>query len=526
MANGAVFVTTQNFADSENPVITYTPPATADWIEACIISGSGDVLAEYRRIPTNKGTYTFNLTYEERQELRNACANTSYVFLTYHLRTRANGLTYVSSSPQRMYSYDKKKPILTGFVSDLSPSNITALVGSSGNFIKGYSDAQANISAYPQNGTAMAEDFYIVRNGESTKYGDLVTFNGIESDTFIFIAEDSDGNVATNNVSVPLVEYFEPTCTLKNSIVDGSGKTYVECTGNFFNDSFGAVSNTLTVQYRYKERGGSWSSWQNTTDTTINGNIYVSSADVTGLDYQKTYSFEARAVDKLATGSSKQVAYVSVPVFHWGKNDFVHESDVAIHGKLDVTGNMRLKGSGNYGNKINFGDGEYTYIEEPEDDVLKIYAQKKLILNSKSIELGGYALEKGTWTPTLNSSAISSYSYQYGWYNKIGNIVTIGFYVKATCRSGYNATSISISGLPFAPAVSASGGGMCSGAYVSAGFNFQCFVAESSGVITTRVQACNNTSAGNLATSSTGCWYRDGGGEITLSGTITFMTNS
>lgn len=526
MANGAVFVTTHNFTDSENPVITYTPPATADWIEAAIISSDGNVLAEYRRIPTNKGTYTFHLTYEERQAFRNACGSTKSVFFTYHLRTRVGDKTYVASSPQRMYSYDKNKPILFGHVDDVSSSGIIALVGSSGNFIKGYSDAQARMVVYPQNGASMAEDFFIIRNGETSKYDDVAPFTSIESDLFVFIAEDSNGNVATTNVSVSFIDYFEPTCTLKNSIVDGSGNTYVECTGNFFNDSFGAVSNTLSVQFRYKERGGSWSSWQNTTDTTINGNIYVSSADVLGLDYQKTYTFEARATDKLAQGSSKQVAYVSVPVFHWGKNDFVHETDVDIHGNLDVTGNMRLKGSGNYGNKLNFGDGEYAYIEEPEDDVLKIYAKNKIIFDSKSISLGGSTIAKGTWTPTLSSSAISSYSYQYGWYNKIGNIVTVGFYVKATCRSGYNATPISIGGLPFTPVVSASGGGMCSGAYVSAGFNFQCYVAESSGSITTRVQACNNTSAGNLSTSASGCCYRDGGGEITLSGTITFMANS
>ena len=72
--------------------------------------------------------------------------------------------------------------------------------------------------------------------------------------------------------------------------------------------------------------------------------------------------------------------------------------------------------------------------------------------------------------------------------------------------------------------IAAAGGGMCSGAYVSAGFNFQSFVAETSGNITTRVQSCNHTAAGNLATSASGCWYPSGNGDITLSGTITYMT--
>jgi hypothetical protein len=70
------------------------------------------------------------------------------------------------------------------------------------------------------------------------------------------------------------------------------------------------------------------------------------------------------------------------------------------------------------------------------------------------------------------------------------------------------------------------GGGMCSGAYVSAGFDFQCFVAQQSGAITTRIQQCNNTSATNLGTSATGVFYRSGGGEMTLSGTITYMISA
>ena len=37
-----------------------------------------------------------------------------------------------------------------------------------------------------------------------------------------------------------------------------------------------------------------------------------------------------------------------------------------------ITGDLRLKGSGAYGNKINFGDGDYVHISEPTDDHLEI----------------------------------------------------------------------------------------------------------------------------------------------------------
>lgn len=46
-----------------------------------------------------------------------------------------------------------------------------------------------------------------------------------------------------------------------------------------------------------------------------------------------------------------------------------------------ITGNLRLKGSGNYGNKLNFGDGDYVYLTEATDDILTIQA-KNIVFNT------------------------------------------------------------------------------------------------------------------------------------------------
>lgn len=189
-----------------------------------------------------------------------------------------------------------------------------------------------------------------------------------------------------------------------------------------------------------------------------------------------------------------------------------------------------MKGSGNYGNKIYMGDGSYVSFSEDTDDDLTIKATDinlngNVYVNGSPISSSGGGGTSGTWTPSLSSSAISSYTIRQGWYQQVGNVVTLGFNIKATCNSGYSSTSISISGLPITPRYDASGGGMCSGAYVSAGFNFECWVASTSGTITGRVQACNNTSAANLSTSASGLFYRNSGGEITLGGTICYITN-
>lgn len=435
-------------------------------------------------------------------------------------------------------------PIITASVVDVNSTTI-ALTGNQNKLIKYFSDAQATMTADAQNGATIDLDMYIIRNGDRTGYSDSYVFNNVESNVFTFSAEDDKGNIGTAKVTLPMVGYIKPTCNIAPNRPDAVGNMTVTCSGDFFNDTFGAVTNTLTAQYRYKVYGGTFGAWQSMT-VNKTGNSYIATAEfeIPSFDQKQLYSFETRVTDELTTATSKVYSARNLPLYHWGENDFVFEVPVTFkeggsglsftepatfEGSKTITGNLRLKGTGNYGNYLLFGDSNFCYIAELSDDVMTAKASK-IYLNATS---GVYVnnnvipvLEKGIWTPSLNSSAVSSYTTQYGWYMKMGQSVTIGFYIKATCNSGYNSTSISISGMPFTPMHPSAGGGMCSGAYVSANNNFQCYVAETNKTITTRTQACNNTTATNLTTSASGCFYRSSGGEITLSGTITFIANS
>ncbi len=51
------------------------------------------------------------------------------------------------------------------------------------------------------------------------------------------------------------------------------------------------------------------------------------------------------------------------------------KSSVTLNGDPTITGNLRLKGSSAYGNKLNFGDGDYVYVSEPVDDLIEIHAR-------------------------------------------------------------------------------------------------------------------------------------------------------
>lgn len=65
-----------------------------------------------------------------------------------------------------------------------------------------------------------------------------------------------------------------------------------------------------------------------------------------------------------------------------------------LNNKLDksggtITGNLTLKGSGNYGNRLNFGDGDYVHLYEISDDKLEIKASNINFVVSGDIQVNG-----------------------------------------------------------------------------------------------------------------------------------------
>lgn len=524
----ATITSAPNFTDEDYPTIYYSNPAgvAVDSLQACIANSTGSTIyVPYRDIPVSDATYTFNFTEAERDALRSVSANTNSLAVRFYVKTVIDGETYLSSLPKTL-SIVNADPIVTATAEDTNSATL-ALTGDHFKYVRYHSNVQVSMNAKAQKKATIIDTI-----GEGT-------YNNVETNSWTLLAIDSRGNSTRTVVTGTLIPYIRLTCNLIGNTPDTNGNMTLECSGNYFNGSFGAVNNTLQVQYRYKTITGSYGNWVDMNVTT-NGNTYDATASLTGLSYRETYTFQARAVDKLDTVSTGENHIKSLPIFHWGKEDFVFEVPVSfaagcvgcaepedpdgVDGDFNITGNLRLKGSGNYGNALYFGDGSYCYLKEESDDVLTIKSTG-LNLNTSSLNFNQRSIAYGEWTPSLSSSAVSSYNTRRGWYQKLGSVVTIGFTIKANCNSGYDSTSISINGVPFTPSADASGGGMCSGAYVSGGFNFECWAINTSGTITARVQSCNNTSNANISTSASGCFYRSGGGEITIGGTICFLTS-
>ena len=244
-----------------------------------------------------------------------------------------------STSFTATVSESASKPTLSPTVSD-SNNTTTALTGDNSKFIKYYSNASVATGAKARN-SATLKSQKITCGGKSLTSASG-TINAVESGSFTFSATDSRGYTTTQTLKKTLIDYIKLTCSLNAGAPTTAGVATLKISGNYWDGSFGKVANTLTVQYRYKTQGGSYGSWT-TVSATKSGNTYSATATISGLNYQTTYVFQARAIDKLATKNTNEQTRRTTPVFDWSKNDFKVNGDFRVSGATTLDGNLTGK---------------------------------------------------------------------------------------------------------------------------------------------------------------------------------------
>lgn len=315
----AALTSATNFNDEENPKITYTNPlgAAVPSLQVGIsLDSTSDCDVAYRDVDKTAGTDTIDLTEAERDVLRSAVTGGNTRTVWIYLRTRI-GETYYYSPLSKTFTIKNPNPTINPTIKD-SNSTTVALTGNSSKLVRYYSNAAITIGATAVKGASLISQKVTCGSKSLTADG---TINGVESESFVFTATDSRGNTAKETLTPSFVDYIKLTCNLGNNMPDGEGNMTIKATGNCFNGSFGVKSNSLNVYYRYKPVGGSYSSWAAMT-VTKSGNTYSATANLTGLDYQTAYQFQAYAVDALATVYSSEKTAKATPVFDWGENDF------------------------------------------------------------------------------------------------------------------------------------------------------------------------------------------------------------
>ena len=260
-----------------------------------------------------------------------------------------SGSTKIGSSSCRFDVYVKvsaNKPGISATVVDANDTT-KALTGDENKLIRYYSKAKFELTASPKNSSTITTRsvFY---NGTTYKGGSenswIANFSEVVSGSYKFTVTDSRGFSNSLRVNKTLIEYVKLTCYMTVTNPTATGECTITLNGNYFNGSFGATNNTLSVQYKIDE--GEW------TDTTITltNNTYKATANITGMDYTRAYSFYARAIDKLATVETP-VKYVKAkPIFDWGSDDFHFHVGVISNESFRIGSDRYLYGTNTDGN--------------------------------------------------------------------------------------------------------------------------------------------------------------------------------
>lgn len=263
-------------------------------------------------------------------------------------------------------------PIINSFTLVDTNSTTTSLTGDSSKMIRYASNVRATVSASGQNSANISS---IKVNG-ATAVNNKVDFNNASTNSFEVIVTDTRGYSTSQTITIPMVNYVP--LTLNPTIVRDTPtneKINISFNGNYYNDSFGAQNNTLTVQYRYKESASStWGNWT-TISNTKSGNTYSGSTQLSNMNYQKVYNFEMRATDKIGT---KPVNGITIskgePVYWWDEDEF------HVIRKLLVDSYLKANSYVSPDGRISSANLTHQY---PEDKV-----SKKLNISSSSMSTG------------------------------------------------------------------------------------------------------------------------------------------
>lgn len=333
--------------ETTNLAISFNNPGNFD-LQLKIEAG-GDSSLIVRDKVTKTSPYTFVLTEAEKNKLRQKCTSNT-LLVRFTVATYINGTVTNWSYVDKTMNLVNCTPTLNPTVVDVGTVS-TTLTGDPNKLIMHY-----NIARVAFNATALKEGSISsmkVTCGNASRFSDG-DMGYIESGTFVFSVTDNRGNTASKTITKTIIDYVPLTCNLNvdSDLIDGAtANMKLNVFGNYFNGSFGAVTNSLSIKYRYKLNDGSYPTdddgnyvWTTVSATPTKSNGKYSVQEVlTGLSYQNTYTFQVKVEDAVYHDSgaktSEQVVKI-VPTFDWSENDF--NFNVPVHGAGGFTYNIPI----------------------------------------------------------------------------------------------------------------------------------------------------------------------------------------
>lgn len=343
-----------NFNDEQNPSITYNNSAgnsVTELVAGIYDNTGGTCLVEYRNVSKTGNNYTFNLTETERNNIRNSIPNSNSCTVRFYLRTLIGG-TYYYSYVERTFTIVNGNPTFNNFTYKDTNEVVTAITGNNQVLVKGLSILQATISSTNK----------MIPNKKATAKNYVITIDNINKSAD-YSNEKLDinlGNIISNGTKRLNVRAYDSrnnsTLVYKDIIVYDYDKPVINATitrlNNFENETTLKVNGTYskltidgtdknvvtTLQYRYREVGGTWSSWKTLTSDISNGTFNCTNV-VLSLDNTKAFEFQVQALDKLQTTTQSLTLDIGQAIFFVSSNKkacYINGQEILTYDVVDT----------------------------------------------------------------------------------------------------------------------------------------------------------------------------------------------
>lgn len=295
-----------DFTDEQNPIIQYSNPAgdSVDTLQACIsLSEDGEDI-KYRDISKTGTSYTFNLTDEERNLLRNLTKNVKNASVYFIIKTVIGESEYYSIA-EKVITIVNANPLFT--VNNVSYKDINnetvAITEDNQKIVQNKSELQVIYTAAIALKGAEITDYKFILNeiiqnsadeGGSINFGTINSANNIE---LTVIVTDSRGNETTVTKNITILSHNNPNAIVTLQRLNNyEDETYLTVDASISSiDS----KNTMSIQYRYKVSGGTYNSF-----VTIEDN----EKQILSLDKNNMYIFNIVVTDALGARYDKEHA--------------------------------------------------------------------------------------------------------------------------------------------------------------------------------------------------------------------------
>lgn len=272
----ATITSAPNFNDTQNPTIGYNNPAgnSVTSLQACIASSDGQTIyAAYRDISKTGSSYTFELTEQERQNLRYATINSPTLTVKFYVTTVIGGNTFYSTMDKILTIVDAN-PTFSASYRDTN-STVTAITGNNQQIVRNQSTLQINVTNLSAKKGASIRTVTATING--TDYTGTISgtscainvgaLNQSSNVTATIKVTDSRGYSTSSNLAITVLDWQLPTAIVTMQ----RHNNFYSNTDITVDGSYSSVDskNSMTLKLRYKKvTVSTWSSY-----TTMQDNV-------------------------------------------------------------------------------------------------------------------------------------------------------------------------------------------------------------------------------------------------------------